>query len=149
MAFEQVTGFLTTHWYVPLIFLACIIYTIIMISVVKKKSLNYAKDHPDVVKVHLMGKGAGVMAEPVSVHRVDNEKPNRFMDGMKTGVYLLPGKHTVDMEYSYTRAGVIHKTVTKSTGVVPKQLTVERGKEYKLTYDLENKEFIFSEIQTS
>ena len=113
---------------------------------VRKKSSNYAKKHPDAAKVYLTGKGIGVMTEAVLIHAVDGASTHTFVDGMKSGIYLLAGTHTVDVEYKYTRAGVIHKTVTTTTGVVKKKLTVVANMSYMLRYDRKNNEFIFEEI---
>jgi hypothetical protein len=147
MQIEQIVEFLTENWYIPLVFAACIIYTIILWIVARKKSLGYAKKYPNAVRVYLTGKGNRATIEPVTVHAVDGgKKKNTFTDGLKTGFYLLPGTHTVDMEYSYTRPGILHKTVTKSTGVVHRELCVEENKTYMLRFDRKEKEFVFEEI---
>ena len=146
MDMNQVLGFLKTYWYVVALFLACFVYMIVMNVVVRKKSAKFKQDHADAVKVYLTGNGVGVMSESVRVCSVDSRKPAKFADGMKSGFYLLPGSHEVEMEFSHTRAGIMYKTVTTSTGVVRKKLTVEESKSYMLTYDRKNKEFMFEEL---
>ncbi len=69
---------------------------------------------------------------------------------MKNIIYVGLDVHKESItvsSYSYTRPGVIHKSVTKTTGVVQKTLEVEAYKSYLLGFDRKAEEFTFEESE--
>ena len=119
------------------------IYNIIRARKMKGDNRTFVEQHPNVSRIYL-AKGAVAITEPVVVHEVDGKSPQQFVEAGKVGVYLVPGKHELKIEYSYTTLGVLNKTVTKSTGIVKKILTVEPYTNYALTFNRKAKEFEFT-----
>ncbi len=111
-----------------------------------KKVQAFLEQHPDAVKVYLPGLGmSGVHAVSVALESVDGEKPLIFMEGMKTGFYVLPGKHTLEATATKTRAGVLHKSVSTVFGPFKHEVQVEAYKIYQFGFDGKEEVFTFSE----
>ena len=111
----------------------------------KKNVANFLEKYPDVARVYLTMK-ALITQEAVSVYLVNGEQAVLFTEKGKSGFYLAPGNNEVEMSYSYTRPGVMYKSVTKSTGAVTRELEVEANKSYKLSFDRKQEEFVFEEL---
>jgi hypothetical protein len=68
-----------------------------------------------------------------------------FSENLKSGFYVIPGKRMVEMSYSSSRPGIIHKSVTKTYGPYKKELIIAAGKNYLLGFDREQETFTFEE----
>ena len=144
--FSQITQVIQQNIYpfcaIAVAMVVSLIYAIIRNKSMKKGEADFLKNHPDAAKIYLTIK-ALTATEPVTVYSVDGENPSRFLDGGKTGFYAVPGKTKVEMSYSYTRPGVLHKTVTTSTDVVEKVLETEPNRSYILGFDRKDERFTF------
>ena len=118
---------------------------IVRMRKMKTSNEDYIATHPDAVKIFLTTK-ALVTSEAVTVYSVDGEAPQLFTENGKTGLYIIPGSRIVEMAYTHSRPGIIHKNVTQTIGPEKKELHVENGKEYLLDFDRENESFIFKEL---
>jgi len=110
----------------------------------KSDSNNFLKNHPDAAKIYMYSR-AGITNEEMQILTVDDENPNKFYDGGKWGIYVVPGLSELQVNYSYQRPGVMHKTVTTSTGVVKKAVETEPNKSYMLSFDRKAEQFVFEE----
>jgi hypothetical protein len=110
----------------------------------KASGEEFLATHPDAAKVYLTTK-TFITSEAVTVYSVNGDGPVKFMEGMKTGFYLLPGTSSVEVCYSYTRPGLLHKNVTSTTDVVKKDLVVDAKKSYLLGFDRSEDVFTFVE----
>ena len=70
--------------------------------------------------------------------------PTIAYEGTKSVIYALPGTVDVELTYSYTRPGVLHKNVTTTWGPTKLSLEVEKGKTYSLAFDKDEETFKFS-----
>lgn len=122
-----------------------IVATIIRNKSNKKLADMYREENPDAAKVYLASK-ANVTSEAVTIHNVNGEAAAYFVEGNKTGFYLEPGESEVVLSYTYTRPGVMYKSVTKSTEAVTRRLEVEPRKSYKLGFDRKAEDFTFEEM---
>jgi hypothetical protein len=111
---------------------------------IKESGREFLSKHPDAARVFLTSR-ALITSEAVQVHSVDGGTPELFMEKMKTGFYAVPGKSTVEISYTHTRPGVLHKTVTTTTDVVKKELVTEPKKSYMLGFDRDENAFTFEE----
>ena len=89
---------------------------------------------------------AFISSEAVTVISVDKEAPRLFMEGGKSGFYALPGGRTVEMQYTYSRPGIIHKNVMTTYGPASKELQLDSGKSYILGFDRDAENFTFAEM---
>lgn len=150
---NQLLDLLKQAWDSPfrylILFLAAylLIFLPFMTSRIKKHrqaAEAYATEHPDAARV-LLGTSVGITSESMVIHRIDNDAPVLFTEKTKQGFYALPGSHIIDVEYNYTRPGVVYKNVTTSTGVTRQEIEVEAGKRYVLRFDRKAEHFVFEE----
>ena len=139
----------TNGYYLLFIPAVIIVWALWMVFYMKKRKAaeqDYLGKYPDAAKVYLTAK-ALITSEAVSIHLVNGENPALFAEGGKSGFYIKPGENVIDISYSYTRPGVIHKNVTTTRGNVQQQLTVEPRKSYMLGFDRDQEHFTFEEIE--
>ena len=125
--------------------ISSLLYNFIRIKRQNVSNKNFLAEHPDAAKIYLTAK-AIIASEAVQIFTVNDDHPETFYEGSKSGFYLLPGQSTVEISYSYSRPGILYKNVTQSTGVVKKTLEVEAGKSYMLGFDREEENFTFEEM---
>lgn len=126
-----------------------ILYVVGIVVWTKKRKQGYEKwlaDHPDAVKIYLTTSFNPITSKSL-VGRVlsPNAYPQIAYEGTKSVIYALPGVVDVELTYSYTRPGVLHKNVTTTWGPTKLSLEVERGKTYSLTFDKKEETFKLSE----
>lgn len=138
--------FAQNNWYIVLFVGAILTFSFVFnrrqISQMKSRGNDFIARHPQAAKVYLTRKGL-IFAEVVNVYTVNGEEPAQFTKGRTMGFYVLPGKNTVQISYTYTRPGIFYKTVSESTDVVEKVLETESYKSYVLGFDRKEKSFTF------
>lgn len=68
----------------------------------------------------------------------------RTTEGM--GFYILPGEVTLNISYSETKPGFVHKSVTKYTEPLDYTVNAEANKTSQLAYSMKEKQFTFTEL---
>jgi hypothetical protein len=149
---QQLVDMVKQYWYIVVLFAVIVVGTLIanILRAKKTKSSNqsFLQLNPDAAKIYLTSK-ALVTSEAVQVLSVDGEIPQIFLEKGKTGFYVRPGNRVCELNYTYTRPGVMYKTVTKSTGVVQKELLTEPNQSYILGFDRDAQVFTFTEFSES
>ena len=128
-----------------LIIIGTTVFNIIKIRKMKTSGNQFIIENPDASKVYLSMK-ALIASEIVTVHSVDGDTPVFFMEKTKSGFYLIPGNRIVEMSYTYSRPGIIHKNITQTIGPYKKELIISANKNYTLGFDRDKEIFTFSEI---
>jgi hypothetical protein len=128
--------------------LICVIFNVARSKKLKTAGQNFLVEHPDSVKVYLTTK-ALITIEAVTVHGIDGKNPSPFIENGKSGFYTIPGKRMVEMSYTYSRPGLLHKTVTQTVGPVKKELVIDMNKSYLLGFNRQEEAFTFEEIPDS
>jgi hypothetical protein len=117
---------------------------------------KFLAEHTDAAKVYLTSK-VSLASEMVYVTSVDGELPATFTEpgrlpiaipgipGNKTGIYVLPGTRSLELQYTHNRPGLLYKNVTTSTGLVKKDIVVGANKRYLLGFDRKEEAFTFEE----
>ncbi|WP_462247949.1 hypothetical protein [Parvimonas micra] len=125
-----------------------IIYVVGIVIWSKKRKQGYDKwlsDHPDAVKIYLNTGFNAITSKTLSGRILSPDAyPTIAYEGTKSVIYALPGTVDVELTYSYTRPGVLHKNVTTTWGPTKLSLEVEKGKTYSLTFDKDEETFKFS-----
>jgi len=107
---------------------------------------DFLTKHPDASKIYEVVQGIyGIASGGVQIHSIDGEAPFKFADGMKSGVWIAPGEHRIQIEGSHTRVGVVYKSVTKSTGTIDKLVDIKPNTSYDLSFNRKTVEFSFNE----
>ncbi len=111
-----------------------------------KKIKEFLEKNPNAIKVYLGGlEMNGVHAVSINLDSVDGEKPLTFMEGLKTGIYLLPGKHILEATATKTRPWIMHKSVSTVFGPIKNEVEVEMHKTYSFGFDAQDETFTFQE----
>lgn len=112
---------------------------------IKNKAKKYFTENPNASKIIIFTSTfLGDFSDNLVIANVDGEKPNIFYEKTKSGILILPGKHIIEVEASWTRKKVF-KRVHTSTGYKKLEIEVEAKKIYSLKYNTEEKRFIFEE----
>ena len=137
------------YWYIIAVFGVLIIGSVFfsVINMRKMKDVNqkFLAEHPDAAKIYLTNK-TSITQENVTVYSVNVQTPQGFMEGTKNGIYLVPGRSTLQLSYTYTRPGVMYKSVSKTTDMVEQMVEVAPYKTYQLGFDRKAETFTFEEI---
>jgi len=108
----------------------------------KKKAANdFITAHPNAAKVFMQANMSGRLL----VTGVDEEPPNTFYEKNKQGFFLIPGEVVVEAQFTWTRPGIMHKTVTTTVGPSKIKVTAEAYKQYTMGYDKKSESFTFEE----
>ncbi|MDR1329255.1 MAG: hypothetical protein LBK23_06610 [Oscillospiraceae bacterium] len=142
----NLAGLWEQNWFMFLVIGAAlagsVVFSIVRLRGARASNKSFLAEHPDAAKVYLVTK-ALVATEAARVHSVNGGKPENFFEGSKNGFYLAPGRSSVEISYTHSRPGVLHKSVTTSTGVVKKELVTEANKSYFLGFDRKAENFTF------
>jgi len=123
-----------------------IVYTITYYKKNKKDIAAFLERCPNAAKIYMTQKGA-ITSEVLQIISVNGDIPLNFNEGTKAGVYVEPSESIeLELQYTYTRPGVMYKSVSESTGLVKREVEVEANKSYKVGYDRKEQDFTFEEI---
>jgi len=148
--FESIKGIFLSAWSgpgkYPIIIIAAVIIIyipvmIIMVSKRKGKAKDFITNHPEAATIATKGAMSGVM----TIMLVNGEKPVALTYKRKNAVYVLPGENVLDVQYQWTRPGVLYRTVTTTVGPTKLKVNTEARGKYVLTYDKKAESFEFFE----
>ncbi len=122
----------------------------IVVSVINKKKMNrnseqYLAKYPNAARIYTKSGGI-IVHDTMAIYQVDGEYPCNFSDSSGSGTYAKPGTIRIICEYTWTRPGVMYKSVTKSTGETTLELEIKPRRRYSLTFNKKTSEFKFDEI---
>lgn len=93
-------------------------------------------------QVHHKLSGGGI-----TINNVDGQDAIFKMEGTKFRIYLTPGKHIIELSFSYMKKSMLSKNRTFITiGPVKAEVEAETGKKYSLEYDKIDEKFKFEEM---
>lgn len=125
------------------IFVLSIAYAVVAMKMNKNALAKWLAAHPDAVKIELSS-GNNVITQKQLYARVISGEAGIFSEKTKYIVFAEPGDIVLELSYSYTRPGVLHKQVTTTWGPEKVELTVEKGKDYLLSFDKKEEKFNLS-----
>lgn len=111
----------------------------------KKGEEIFLKKHKNAVKIYTKS-GGFIVTNTMQVYSVNGENITQFIDDRGSGVFAIPGNNELEVEFSWTRPGILHKRVTTSTGVVKFEVELKANRSYNLIYDKKENEFKIDEI---
>ena len=122
-----------------------IVYIPAMIFYMRKKkgeAADFLSANPNAAKVFMKNTMSGRM---VTIS-VNDDAPKTFFEKSKQGIFVLPGENVIEAQYSWTRPGVMYKSVTTTVGPSKVKVAAEANKEYELGYDKKSETFTFEQI---
>lgn len=99
-----------------------------------KSGEEFLKKHPNAIKVFTKS-GGFIVTNTMNVLKVNDKPATLFKDKEGSGFYALPGLNEIVAEFSWSRPGILHKSVTTSTGETTFNVELKSGREYILTFD--------------
>ena len=125
------------------IFILAGIFSFVSIKMNQKALTKWLAEHPNAVKIELSS-GNNVITQKQLYARVISGEAAIFNEKAKYIVCADPGDIVLEVTYTYTRPGVLHKTVTTTWGPAKVELNVEKGKDYLLSFDKKEEQFKLS-----
>lgn len=127
-----------------------VVYMIIMVLYMKKWKGNAQKwlaENPTAAKVYIISKSGMVRTNGLVINSVDGNSPILFNEGIKVGIYLLPGTHLIESTFTTTRPGILYRNVSTTYGPTKQEIEVEANKTYGLSFDLKTESYEFEELK--
>lgn len=121
------------------------VYAIFYMKMNKKAKEKWLDEHKGAVKVSLSS-GTNLITSKQLLAEVVSGEAAIFTDKTSYVIYAMPGDIGLRVTYSYTKPGVLHKTVTTTWGPTTINLHLDPNKEYALTFDKKEEEFKLEEI---
>ena len=128
--------------FMAIIMIAYVPSMIIYMNKKKKGAAEFLNNHPDASKVLI----AGAMKGIITVLTVNGDAPVTFYEENKKGFFLLPGENVVEAQYTWSRPGIMYKTVTTTIGPSKIKLTAEFNKKYYISFDKKEEVYNFEEM---
>lgn len=125
------------------IFILAAVFSFVSIKMNKKALTKWLAEHPNAVKIELSS-GNNIITQKQLYARVISGEAAIFSEKAKYIVCADPGDIVLEVTYTYTRPGVLHKNVTTTWGPAKVELNVEKGKEYLLSFDKKEEQFKLS-----
>ena len=125
------------------IFILAAVFSFVSIKMNQKALTKWLAEHPNAVKIELSS-GNNVITQKHLYARVISGEAAIFNEKAKYIVCADPGDIVLEVTYTYTRPGVLHKTVTTTWGPAKVELNVEKGKDYLLSFDKKEEQFKLS-----
>ena len=130
-------------YFVIAIFILAAVFSFVSIKMNQKALTKWLAEHPNAVKIELSS-GNNVITQKQLYARVISGEASIFNEKAKYIVCADPGDIVLEVTYTYTRPGVLHKTVTTTWGPAKVELNVEKGKDYLLSFDKKEEQFKLS-----
>ena len=112
----------------------------------RKNGDRFLQENPDASKMFMDTGTNGITSKDMRVLDIDGEPAVYFYQTTKSGVYIKPGKRIVNVTYSATRPGILHKSVTNIYGPQKIELDIQPNKEYKLKFNKKEENFEIIEL---
>ncbi|EEI85229.1 hypothetical protein HMPREF0072_2232 [Anaerococcus lactolyticus ATCC 51172] len=125
------------------IFILAAVFSFVSIKMNKNALTKWLAVHPNAVKIELSS-GNNVITQKQLYARVISGEAAIFNEKAKYIVCADPGDIVLEVTYTYTRPGVLHKNVTTTWGPAKVEFNVERGKDYLLSFDKKEEQFKLS-----
>ena len=125
------------------IFILAAVFSFVSIKMNQKALTKWLAVHPNAVKIELSS-GNNVITQKQLYARVISGEAAIFNEKAKYIDCADPGDIVLEVTYTYTRPGVLHKSVTTTWGPATVELNVERGKDYLLSFDKKEEQFKLS-----
>ena len=103
----------------------------------------FLEQHPDAARLYYQSQNKSRMLD---VSKVNGVAPERFIEGRRQGIFLLPGKnYDLDLQCEERSGSLRRRHNTKSVYTDVTRLAPSPKKTYELKFDKETKQFSISQ----
>ena len=116
------------------IMIAITIFNIIFLKKGQEADKKFREDNPDIstIKFHA---SSHIVSSATTVYTVDEKIPQYSKASFKGYIFIEEGEHILSVGASFTRPGIMYKTVTTNVGPTDIKVKIEKRKDYILKYD--------------
>lgn len=125
------------------VFVLAAVFSVVSMKMNKNAMNKWLMEHPNAVKIVLFSEN-NVLTQKQLYASVISGEAAIFAEKTKYVVCAVPGDIVLEVTYTYTRPGVLHKNVTTTWGPAKVELSVESGKDYILSFDKKEEQFKLS-----
>lgn len=124
--------------------IVAVIFSIISIKFHRNAKKKWLSSHPGAVMVSLETGNNWITEKDLSARVVSGEAA-MFIEKGRYAIWSMPGDTVLEVTYTYTRPGVLHKRVSTTWGPTKVALHLERDKQYALTFNKKEEAFTLEE----
>ena len=127
------------------IIIAITIFNIIFLKKGQEADKKFREENPDIstIKFHA---SSHIVSSATTVYTVDEKIPQCSKASFKGYIFTVEGEHILSVGASFTRPGIMYKTVTTNVGPTDIKVKIEKRKDYILKYD-KKEGFFLEEIE--
>ena len=116
------------------IMIAITIFNIIFLKKGEEADKKFREENPDIstIKFHA---SSHIVSSATTVYTVDEKIPQYSKASFKGYIFIEEGEHILSVGASFTRPGIMYKTVTTNVGPTDIKVKIEKRKDYILKYD--------------
>ena len=116
------------------IMIAITIFNIIFLKKGQEADKKFKEENPDIstIKFHA---SSHIVSSATTVYTVDEKIPQYSKASFKGYIFIEEGEHILSVGASFTRPGIMYKTVTTNVGPTDIKVKIEKRKDYILKYD--------------
>ena len=116
------------------IMIAITIFNIIFLKKGQEADKKFREENPDIstIKFHA---SSHIVSSATTVYTVDEKIPQSSKASFKGYIFIEEGEHILSVGASFTRPGIMYKTVTTNVGPTDIKVKIEKRKDYILKYD--------------
>ncbi len=129
------------------VILIIILYILFAFFYTYKKKIEakkYVEKHPEVAKILLKTKMAGVTTYisnyAFTILSVNGKAPHFFFEKKERGLFLLPGENIIELRYTASLSKGILRTVAEIVGPCKYVVTAEAEKNYIFSFNPDEEE---------
>ena len=117
------------------IMIAITIFNIIFLKKGQEADKKFREENPDIstIKFHA---SSHIVSSATTVYTVDEKIPQYSKASFKGYIFIEEGEHILSVGASFTRPGIMYKTVTTNVGPTDIKVKIEKRKDYILKYDI-------------
>lgn len=116
------------------IMIAITIFNIIFLKKGQEADKKFREENPDISTIKFYA-SSHIVSSATTVYTVDEKIPQYSKASFKGYIFIEEGEHILSVGASFTRPGIMYKTVTTNVGPTDIKVKIEKRKDYILKYD--------------
>lgn len=130
---------------IVVVMIAVSILNIIYLKKGKEEDKKFMEENPDISTIELHS-SSHIVSSNTTIYTVDEKIPHYSKSSFKGFVFIEEGEHILSVGASFTRPGIMYKSVTTDIGPTDIKVKIEKKKKYILKYN-KKEGFFLEEIE--
>lgn len=120
-----------------------LVFTILSAIHNKNAKAKWLAEHPQAVKIDLVTGTNLITTKEMRANVVSGEAAI-FVEKGRYVVFSMPGDIVLELTYTFTRPGIMYKSVSTTWGPNKIELHIERDTDYALSFDKKEEKFVLA-----